>query len=75
MSSGLSGVKSELNRIITELESIESGLQRDFEGIGSEVAAAKLRSFIHECETAKRSLDRVNPSNLAEWFLEKTQGK
>ncbi|MCH6268198.1 MULTISPECIES: hypothetical protein [Neobacillus] len=69
--SGLSSAKAELSSIISELESIEAGLRHDFKGIGSEVAAARIRDFIEECERAKRSLSRVNPSNLSEAFLAK----
>ncbi|MGY3715150.1 hypothetical protein ACWE42_06465 [Sutcliffiella cohnii] len=67
--SGLNSIKSELNSIIRELESIENGLRRDFEGIGSEVVAARIRTFVDECERANRRLNRVNPSNLSEAFL------
>jgi len=68
---GLGSVKSELSSIIGELESIEAGLRNDFEGIGSERAAARIREFIEECERARRALNRVNPSNLSEAFLDK----
>jgi hypothetical protein len=71
MSNGLSGVKSELNRIITELHNIESGLRNNFEGIGSEVVAARLREFIEECERAHRSLSRVDTTKLTDAFLER----
>ncbi len=72
MASGLNGVKSELSNIISELHSIESGLMSDFQGIGSEVAAARIREFIEECERARRSLTKVDPSNLSEAFLAKS---
>ncbi len=67
----LGSVKSELTSIIAELESIEAGLRNDFEGIGSERAAARIRQFIEECERANRALNRVNPSNLSEAILKK----
>lgn len=68
---GLGSVKAELSSIIRELESIEAGLKSDFEGIGSERAANKIADFVNECERAHRALGRVNPSNLAEAFLDK----
>lgn len=71
MARGLDGVKAELRNIISELESIESGLRNDFEGIGSEVAAVRIRDFIEDCERARRSLNRVNPSNLSDAVLDK----
>lgn len=67
----LSSVKSELSSIISELESIEAGLRNDFEGIGSERAAARIRQYIEECERAHRALNRVNPSNLSDTILKK----
>lgn len=70
---GLGTIKSELSSIIRELESIKSGLASGFEGIGSERAANKIGDFIDECERAHRALGRVNPSNLAEAFLDKKE--
>jgi len=67
---GLGSIKAELSSIIRELESIESGLRSEFEGIGSERAANCIGDFIDECERARRALSRVNPSILSEAFLE-----
>ncbi|OCA87672.1 hypothetical protein A8F94_07400 [Bacillus sp. FJAT-27225] len=60
----LGAMKSELRSIIRELEDIASGLGHDFEGIGSEVAAAKVRQYADQCERALQSLNNVDPNNV-----------
>ncbi|WP_043932158.1 hypothetical protein [Bacillus sp. EB01] len=60
----LGAMRSELRSIIRELEDIAAGLGGDFEGIGSEVAAAKVRQYADQCERALHSLNNVNPDNV-----------
>ncbi|CEG28517.1 hypothetical protein [Bacillus sp. B-jedd] len=69
----LGAMKSELQSIISELESIASGLQTEFEGIGSEVAAHRLRSVIQQCESAQRGLNSVDITNIAPEFKKDAQ--
>jgi|GEM_PF-2325605 hypothetical protein len=75
MSSGISSLSSEMSSIIRELESIEAGLRANFEGIGSEVVSQRIRQFIEDVQRAQSSLNRVNPSNLSEAFLNRTAKK
>lgn len=62
----LGSLQRELRSIIHELESIASGISRDFEGIGSEVCARRIRDFIDQCENAQYYLGRVDTSKVRE---------
>lgn len=56
----INNIRAELSGIINELESIESGIRRDFQGIGNDVCAARLgalRSTLSQAHSALGSID------------------
>lgn len=78
MSSGvlseLEEIKRELSSIINELESISSGVRKDFQGIGSEKCASCINNVIGQYRGVQSQLDRISPSKLTE-ALEKMLSK
>jgi hypothetical protein len=59
-------IKQELQDIINEIESIASGIDRSFEGIGNEKCAAKLRSIADHYRGVKRKLGNIDTSKVKE---------
>ena len=65
----LSECRSELRSIISELESIESGVRRDFTGIGEQLCGDCLSGVISKYESVLRRLNNVNYNRLAGWII------
>lgn len=61
--------KRELNSIISELQDIEWGIRRDFEGIGEDMCANCVGKIADKYTSVKRRLDRVDQNRLAEWLM------
>ena len=67
----LGSCQSELSSIITELQSIRDGIQRDCSGIGQEHCVQCIDNVIAKYQGMLSRLYSVNPNRLADWFLEK----
>ena len=67
----LASMKRELNSIISELEDIACGIQRDFTGVGEDRCAGAINRVITQYKSVKRSLDRLDTktvtSSFAKW--------
>jgi len=61
--------RTELRSIINELYAIESGIRRDFTGIGEDLCANCVGLVADRQENALRKLNNVDPSRLADWIL------
>lgn len=64
----LESIKRELNSIIGELDSISSGVRRDFRGIGNDTCANCIDRHISSLRSAKWSLDHLDTNALMDWF-------
>ena len=67
----LSTCQNELRNIISELESIESEIWHSASNIGEDKCVLELNKVLVSLRNAQSSLSRVDPNNLAEWFLKK----
>jgi hypothetical protein len=59
-------IKQELQGIIKELESIASGVQHDFEGIGNEKCAARVNQIADQYRYVKQRLNNIDTSKVSE---------
>ena len=64
----LSAIQRDLTSIITELKSVESGIRRDFKGIGNDVCANRIGSVTGKLEQASRMLTNLDTTSLAPGF-------
>ena len=64
----LAAIKTELNSIIRELESISSGVRRDFVGIGNEKCADCIDRVISNYYTVRSKLNNLDTKTIADWF-------
>jgi len=58
--------QNELNSIIRELEDIEAGIRRSFQGIGEKKCADKVGKIVDKYKYVKRQLDNVDENVVAE---------
>lgn len=65
----LSSCKSELQSILNELTAIESGLRRDFVGVGQEHCAQCISGVINKYRKVMNQLNNVDTNRLADWIL------
>ncbi|MFI3312537.1 MAG: hypothetical protein R3Y62_01490 [Eubacteriales bacterium] len=68
MAKSLSQCRTELRSILTEMESIESGIRSDFTGIGQDLCGNCLEKVITRYEYALTKLNNVNENRLASWL-------
>ena len=61
--------RSELRAIIRELEDIESGVRRDFTGIGEQLCGDCISKVINNYEYMLRKLNNVDYNRLASWIV------
>ena len=66
----LSEIKRELNSIISELESISSGVKADFTGIGNEQCASCIDRVVNQYRYVKRKLDNMDTNTVTESFAQ-----
>jgi hypothetical protein len=59
-------IKSELQGIINEIESIAAGIDRGFEGIGNEKCASRLYKIADHYRDVKRKLNNIDTSKVKE---------
>jgi hypothetical protein len=64
----LNGIRTELNNIIRELESIEIGVRQDFQGIGNDVCASRLGVIRGRLNQARNLLNNLDTQTLAPGF-------
>jgi len=65
----LYAIKQELGNIISELESIESGIRYDFKGIGNDICANRLRSVLEDrLYKARSTLRNMDTLKVREEF-------
>lgn len=65
----LYSIKVELRYIIAELESIEQGIRCDFEGIGNDICADRLKLLLeNKLYSARNALNNVDTSRVAEEY-------
>lgn len=62
-------IKRELQSIINELDSISSGVRRDFSGIGNEVCADCITRVANHYRDVKRRLDTMDTNILSDEFI------
>lgn len=63
----LNECRNELRAIIRELRDIESGVRRDFDGIGEELCGNCIDSIADKYDGVLNRLNRVDYNNLASW--------
>lgn len=59
---------SELRSIISELQDIELGVRRDFEGIGEQLCGDCIENIADKYSRVLSKLNSVNPNRLAAWI-------
>lgn len=64
--SELYAIKQELQSVINEIESIASGINRDFEGIGNEKCASRLNKIADHYQYVRRKLNNIDTSKVKE---------
>ncbi len=65
LTSGAANIASKLNSIIKELESIESGIRNDFQGIGNEKCADIISNVISNYRCAVNQLNSIKGSSTS----------
>lgn len=60
----LNDIKWEVYTIIRDLGGIADGLDRDFENVGNNVCASKIRSIRDDFNEVLRNLNNINTSNV-----------
>lgn len=61
-------IKSELNSIIRELDSISGGVRRSFRGIGNDLCANSIDKVISQCRRAQTKLNNLDTHTLTDSF-------
>jgi hypothetical protein len=64
----ISAITRELSQIINELQDIENGIRRDFQGIGNDVCAARLGTVRTGLGRGLSSLNNLDTKTLAPGF-------
>ena len=64
----LNCIKNELDSIISELESIENGVKKDFVGIGNEQCAACIDRVLNKYYYVRRCLRNLDTTTVTEEF-------
>lgn len=65
----LSGCRSELSSIIREIRDIESGVRRDFVGVGQDLCGDCIDRVADKYDGVLRRLNSVDTNRLADWVL------
>ncbi len=68
----LEEARRELQQIIYELHEIESGIRRDFNGIGEDLCANCINRIETKYEDVLGLLNRVDYNVVASWFVKKS---
>lgn len=63
----LSEARAELSSIISELNSIETGIRNEFEGIGEDLCGDCINSIANKYRGVLNRLYRVDYNRLASW--------
>lgn len=63
----LNSCRYELSSILNELRDIQSGIRRDFSGIGQDMCADSIGKIIEKYEGVQHRLNRVDQNRLAEF--------
>ncbi|NMB33473.1 MAG: hypothetical protein GX992_04440 [Clostridium sp.] len=64
-------IKQELGSIISELEGIENSIRNEFEGIGNDICANRLRAVLDDrLYKARKTLSNIDTSKVREGFGE-----
>ena len=58
----------ELSSIISELDSISTGVRRDFKNIGNARCADSIDSVANKYRYVKRRLNNMDTETVTEWF-------
>lgn len=66
----LESIKSELNSIIGELESISSGVRKDFTGIGNEQCANCIDNVLNSYYSVRRKLNNLDTVTVTAAYAE-----
>ena len=66
----LISIKSELNLIIAELESISQGIRNDFIGIGNEKCADCIDNVLTQYYFVRRKLNNIDTSMVTDSFIQ-----
>lgn len=67
--SELSAIRRELDSIILELESISTGLRKDFTGIGNEKCANSIDRALAHYYSVRRKLNNIDTTSVVEGFI------
>lgn len=70
----LYSIKSELQSIINELEHIASGIQGDFQGIGENKCASRVRQVAEQYRHVQRKLNSIDTSKVTAQFAKSHGG-
>ena len=60
----LNDIKWEVYTIIRDLGGIADGLDRDFDNVGNNICASKIRSIRDDFNEVLRNLNNINTSNV-----------
>lgn len=60
----LNDIKWEVYTIIRDLDGIADGLDRDFDNVGNNICASKIRSIRDDFNEVLRNLNNINTSNV-----------
>jgi len=66
LSSDITTIKVELQKVINELESISKGIRQEYEGIGNVECANCLDKVIDQYELAKSKLNSIDCSSQSD---------
>ena len=66
----LASIKRELNAIIRELESISSGVRRDFAGIGNDKCANCIDNVLKQYYYVQKKLNNLDTSKVTESYAQ-----
>lgn len=74
MGNGLFEIKRELNSIISELESISSGVRSDFTGIGNDKCADCINKVLNQYYYVRQKLNNLDTSTVTESYAQSHGG-